>query len=132
MTLFSPLRIAVYTLVAFATALSTTPAEAAEAPLGGFSCTVPQSAQSKFTDRLRRFSARNGFEIEVANSASGTTTIQIWRQELMAIADNTSAPGVFQVRIYAGSPQFKPANSMTQRVFHDLRRSVAEVADCRL
>ena len=123
---------AVCTLLAFALLSTATVAAAAEVPLAAFSCTVPQSAQAKFTERLRRFSARSGFEIERSTSASGAVTIQIWRQELMAIGDNTIAPDTFQLRIYPGSPKFKPANSMTQRVFHDLRRAVAEVADCRL
>ena len=131
MTLF-PRRCTEHTLLALAAIIGTTQVAAAETPLGAFECTVSQTAQSEFTDRIRRFSARNAFEIEVATSASGTTTIHIWRQDLMAIAENSASPDTFQVRVYSGNPQSLPANSMTHRVLHDLRRAAAAVVDCRL
>lgn len=103
-----------------------------EAAIGAFSCAVPQSQQAKFADRLRKFSARNGFEVDISTPASGATTIQIWRMDLMVIGDNAASPDIFQVRIYAGSPKLPPADSMTHRVLRDLRHSLAEVASCHL
>lgn len=106
---------------------------AAETPIASLTCVVPVAKQTKVSSLLRRFAKEYQFELELTLSPDGRlTSIRAWRDDMLVLGSNATAPDQFKFEAYPASAATPPAHTMLRRVVRKLRAELSEVAACTL